>query len=425
MKKCEYDIIIFGASSFVGQILTREFSRITETSSNLRWAIAGRSTEKLNALLSQLDMENEKRPDILVADSLDYESLVTMCKRTRVVVSTVGPFALYGENLVRACVEEGIDHCDITGESHWVIQMISRYQTRAVETGARIVHSCGFDSMPSDLGVYYLQNQAKQKYGHACQEINTRVVKLKGRLSGGTYASLMNIGKEFSENPAVRKAIASPYCFCPCDHPFSIRQTVHKYISFDPLTDAWIAPFIMEGINVRTVHRSNVLLGMPYGDSFRYDEALVTGKGRKGRKRGSRMAIGLWLLMLCTTVPLLRSILEKWFLPKPGEGPSPEEQENGKFSFVLFGDIRGYGKIRCKVSGDKDPGYGSTAKMLAQAALCLAEDFPKDSSADATGSDAANKTGGGFWTPASLLGNHLIERLIDNAGLTFAIIEEA
>lgn len=411
MNKPSYDIIIFGASSFVGQILTRELAQTDEANTSLKWAIAGRSAEKLQALQKHISASTSAPPDIVIADALDYESLTSLCSQTRVVVSSVGPFALYGENLVRACAESGTDYCDITGEAHWVMQMISRYQEQAAESGARIVHSCGFDSIPSDLGVYFLQNHAQKEFGRSCEEINTRVVKLKGRFSGGTYASAMNIAKDMSENPGLRKAMASPYCFCPSNHPYATKQNLHRYADFDSVSNAWIAPFVMEGINVRTVHRSNALLNSRYGESFRYDEALVTGQGRKGRKRASRTAMGMWLFLFCASVPLLRAMLERWFLPKPGEGPSPEEQEKGSYTYILFGQVRGKGKIRCKIAGDRDPGYGSTAKILAQTALCLANDIPK------------NAPAGGFWTPASIFGEALTERLISKAGLSFSIEE--
>ncbi len=406
-----YDIVLFGATSFVGKIVAREFSSALEHELPIRWAIAGRSKEKLTQLHQQLNQTypQEVMPDILVADAQNDEHLIGLCKQTRIVISTVGPFALYGEKLISACCKTGTDYCDLTGESHWVIQMLSRYQKDAIHSNARLIPCCGFDAIPSDLGVYYLQKNAIEQFKQPCTEINTRISKLNGKFSGGTYASILNLLAELAENPGLKKAIASPYCFCPSDHPYTQKQTRHSNAAYDEKSEAWIAPFIMENINSRVVHRSNALLNHLYGTHFLYDEALVTGKGRKGRKRASRISYGLWGLMLSGSMPLLRSILQHWFLPKPGEGPTPEEQQNGSYEFQLYGKIPGRGTIHGRLHGDMDPGYGSTAKILAQTALCLALDTTKQEGS------------GGFWTPASLFGDSLITRLERHAGLSFSI----
>ncbi len=409
MEHSDYDIIIFGATGFVGQLTADALAQQLPANSKLRWAIAGRSASKLNALRDTLSQHHPIAPDVVVADSFDFDALLKLCEATSVVVSTVGPYALYGENLVHACVETGTDYCDLTGESHWVLQMISRYQERAAISGARIVHSCGFDCIPSDLGVYFLQQNAQDTFSQPCDEINMRVSKLKGKFSGGTYASLLNLVKELNETPGLRKAVASPYCFCPSDHAFSTKQIKHGGAAYDALTDSWMAPFVMEGINTRTVHRSNALFDGAYGESFRYDEAVLTGKGRKGRKRATRLSWGLGILMFCASVPLLSDMLSRWLLPKPGQGPSADEREAGCYELVFFGKVRGKGKVRARVTGAQDPGYGSTCKMLAQAALCLSCDVPK------------HAKHGGFWTPATLFGDTLISRLQDNADMRFSI----
>lgn len=409
MENSDYDIIIFGATGFVGQLTAEALAQQLSADSNLRWAIAGRSAAKLNALRDSLNQHYPIAPDVVVADSFDLDALLKLCATTSVVASTVGPYALYGENLVHACVETGTDYCDLTGEAHWVVQMISRYQERAAISGARIVHSCGFDCIPSDLGVHFVQQYAQDTYSQPCDEIAMRVSKMRGKFSGGTYASLLNLVKEINETPGLRKAIASPYCFCPSDHPFTVQQVKHRGAAYDAISDAWIAPFVMEGINTRTVHRSNVLLDYTYGESFRYEEAVIAGKGRKGRKRATRLSWGLGLLMMCASVPMLSAMLSRWFLPKPGQGPNRHERDTGEYELIFFGKVRGKGKVRARVTGAQDPGYGSTSKMLAQAALCLSCDVPK------------HTKNGGFWTPASIFGDTLIARLQEKADMRFVI----
>lgn len=403
-----YDVIVFGASSFVGQIVVAYLAE-TFSQEQLRWAIAGRNHEKLKALIQHIPQA--QAPDIVVADATNETQLSAMCQQTRVVVSTVGPFALYGENLVKSCVANGTDYCDITGEVHWVLQMISRYQTQAMESGARLFHCCGFDSIPSDLGVAFTQQAANDKYGKPCEQISMRVSRLKGRFSGGTYASVFNAVAEISANEGLRRAIASPYCLCPSDHGFSAQQPRLNSAAYDELTQRWICPFVMEGINTRIVHRSNALLGNVYGEDFLYDEALVTGKGRRGRKRATRTWLGLKVLMLAGVLPPLRWLMERFVVPKPGEGPSTEEQAAGFYEMQFFGKVRGRGQIFCSVTGDRDPGYGSTAKILAQVAYTLAKECPKGSPQ------------GGFWTPAAGLPAAIIPRLAEFSGLRFSVHE--
>ncbi len=409
-----YDLVVFGASSFVGKILVRYLYQNYHPTS-LRWAIAGRDKEKLKSHAQCLQQSksddtsaNADTIPIIVADAKDEASLLKMCEQTRCIVSSVGPFSRYGELLVKSCVESGTDYCDITGEVHWVLQMISKYQLRAMETGARLVHCCGFDSIPSDLGVKFTQQIALARFGRPCDEISMRVTRLKGKFSGGTYASLFAAVEDIQSQPGLRKAIASPYCLCPSDHPYQAQQSRNDGAGYDELTKRWIAPFIMEGVNTRIVHRSNALQNHAYGEDFLYDEALVTGKGRKGRKRATRMSFGIHMLMFAAVFPPLRWLLEKFWLPAPGEGPSEQEQLEGEYTLMFYGKVRGRGKIVCQVSGDQDPGYGSTAKVLGEAAYMLAKKCPKESLA------------GGFWTPATAFSDELFTRLSAKAGLHFS-----
>lgn len=419
-----YDIVIFGATSFVGQLLVEYYAQLGNQSDDFRWAIAGRSETKLAAVgakASALGKETSLAysPPVILADAEDEASLQRLCQQTRVVVSTVGPYSLYGEQLVKVCAESGTDYCDLTGEIHWVLQMMSRYQPAAQNSGARIVHCCGFDSIPSDLGVLYTQNIAKARFGRACNKIATRVSSLKGSFSGGTYASLLSSIKQLSANAPLRKAVASPYCLCPSDHPYDARQHKIDETEWDKISEQWVAPFIMAGVNTRIVHRSNALCDSAYGEDFLYSEALLTGTGAKGRKLASKISFGLKALMLGAALPPTRWLMQQFFLPKPGEGPSPEAQKKGKFTLQFIGLTTKKDRILCEVSGDRDPGYGSSAKMLGQAALCLAMDVPKMEKADTT-SNASTKLGG-FWTPASLLGTALIERLSNYSGISFSV----
>lgn len=411
MTAPDHDLVVFGATSFVGQILTRylaeQFSGQGET---LRWAIAGRSEAKLQELRRSLGAAGAALP-IIVADAANEAQLRALCAQTRVVVSTVGPYALYGEPLIKACVETGTDYCDLTGETQWIRRMVERYEPAAQRSGARIVHCCGFDSVPSDIGVYFLQQQAKQQWGMPVTRVKMRVKTLKGGASGGTVASLINVVQEAAADPALRKALVNPYTLCPPGHGFTARQHTVRGAAFDADFDAWIAPFVMAAVNERVVHRSNALSGNAYGSQFTYDEAMLTGHGLKGRLRALAMVAGLGAFMAGILIKPARIVMERFLLPKPGEGPSAEAQLAGRYDLRFFGRTDGGNTLRVKVTGDRDPGYGSTGKMLGQAAASLALDHVKD----------GIKTGrpGGFWTPATMFDDRFIERLTRHAGLRF------
>ncbi|MBH5323180.1 saccharopine dehydrogenase family protein [Aurantiacibacter sediminis] len=401
-----YDIIVYGATSFVGQIVTR-YMHEQFAGSDISWAIAGRSPDKLQQVSDEIGLPGVA---MITADAKDKAALEAMCAQGSTIISTVGPYALYGDLLVEACAESGTHYCDLTGEPHWIRKMQDRYEATAKESGARIVHCCGFDSIPSDLGVLFLQNHAQQTHGEACDRIAMRVAKAKGGASGGTVASMTNLVKEASSNPELRRQLKNPYSLCPPDHDFSVRQR-SVGMEYDERFGSWIAPFIMAAINTRIVHRSNALSGNAYGTRFRYEEAMATGKGGKGKRRARLTKWGLGALTAGLAIPPVRWLMESFILPKPGEGPSEKEQREGHFNLVFLGMTPSGEKLRCRVTGDRDPGYGSTAKMLSQAAACLAKDVPAD-------------TPGGFWTPATLLGDRLIERLQDHAGLTFGMERE-
>jgi len=410
MEKVQFDILIFGATSFVGQILTTYMAdHFGVDNKYFKWGIAGRSEGKLNQIKNSLGNKG-KSLQIILADAADETSLTALCNQTRVVISTVGPYALYGEPLIKACAETGTDYCDLTGEVQWIKAMLDKYQATAKASGSRIVNCCGFDSIPSDIGVYFLQQQAQKKLGKTCNNIKMRVKAIKGGASGGTVASVINIAKEGVKNPALRKQLANPYLLCPENHVFSARQYNVNKPEFDQDFNAWSAPFIMAVINTRVVHRSNALADNVYGKDFKYEEAMLTGSGFKGRLTATALAAGLGAFMLGAVIQPTRWLLENYVLPKPGEGPTPDEQLNGYYDIRFIGKTDDGQQIKCKVTGDRDPGYGSTGKMLAQAAVSLALDIKKEDRA------------GGFWTPASIFDQRLIQRLEKEAGLAFELI---
>jgi short subunit dehydrogenase-like uncharacterized protein len=401
MADKKFDIIVYGATSFVGQIITR-YMHEQFADGSIVWAIAGRSLSKLQQVSDAIGLSGV---EIIVADAADEGALRQMCAQTTVVMSTVGPYALYGDLLVEVCATTGTHYCDLTGEPQWIRKMQLRHEADAIKSGARIVHCCGFDSIPSDLGVHFLQRNASEQFGQTCARIDMRVVSMKGGASGGTIASMINMVKEAVSDADLRRELQDPYSLCPQNHQFTVTQPEVK-IAYDAVAGGWITPFIMAGINTRVVHRSNALSNNSYGLEFKYEEAVVTGKGSSGKRKAKAAHWGVNALMFGLAVPPIRWLLETAVLPKPGEGPSEKAQLEGQFDIVFFGSTAQGETIQCRVTGDRDPGYGSTAKMLSQAAACLAKDVP-------------DGVPGGFWTPATILGDKLIKRLEAHAGLTF------
>jgi len=402
----EFDIVVFGATSFVGKILCNYLAN-EYTEPNLTWAMAARSEKKLNKLKVSLG-ENAAAIPLIIADSSDEQALQSMCEKTELIISTVGPYALYGELLVKICCQLGTDYCDLTGEPQWIRRMISQYEDDAKRSGARIVNCCGFDSIPSDLGVKFLQDHAQRHFGSYCDVVKLRVKVLKGGASGGTIASGLNLYKEASADPEIRKEMRDPYSLCPTGHAFTAHQH-NVSVEFDEDFDSWAGPFIMASINTRVVLRSNALLDGHYDENFKYDEALLTSATNKGEKAAKRISTGTKVSMFMMAFAAMRWLAARFFLPSPGEGPTPEQQLKGCYDLRLLGRTPQGGRVRVKVTGDRDPGYGSTAKMLAQAGLSLRRDVDE------------GEVGGGFWTPATVFNDKLITRLIDYAGMDFEL----
>jgi short subunit dehydrogenase-like uncharacterized protein len=409
MSRKPRDVIVFGATSFVGQIVARYLLEQYGVDGEVRWAAAGRSRPKLEKLRESLGPRADAL-ELLEADAADDTSLAQLCRQGRVIVSTVGPYALYGEPLVRACATSGTDYCDLAGEVQWMRRMIEAYEATAVESGARIVHSCGFDSVPFDLGVLHLQSVARERFGAPCGTVKMRVRKMRGGFSGGTAASIMNVVKEVAADPRLRRELSDPYSLCPAGYTPRVRQPAVKFAAYDADFGSWIAPFVMSAVNVRLVHRSNALSHQAYGEGFRYEEAVLTGPGVRGQVTAAAMGAALGGFMVAGSVGPLRSAMERFVLPAPGEGPTREAQRKGGYDLRFLG-LSGDGSVlvRTRVTGDRDPGYGSTAKILGQAAVCLANDI-------------TDRVAGGFWTTATLFGDKIVSRLRKRAGLTFEAI---
>jgi len=404
----EFDLIVMGATGFTGQLLAEYLLERHGAAGDLRWALAGRSESKLKSVRSTLGEAAAALP-LVVADSHDRGSLDALAARTRVVCSTVGPYALHGSDLVAACVASGTDYCDLTGEAPWIRQMIDRHQSDAEASGARLINSCGFDSVPSDLGVWFLQQQATERFGQPCTRIRMGVERMRGTMSGGTSDSMINIIEETRANPEVARIASSPYALCPPDQRSGPRQPYVKKPVFDEHLNSWLAPFIMAAINTRIVHRSHALQGRPWGDEFIYDEATMTGQGFAGRRRAWGMTLGLGGFALGASFGATRKLLKKR-LPKAGEGPSRTQREKGYFRLLFDGRTADGQGLQVRVTGDRDPGYGSTSKMLGEAAVALTE-LPADARA------------GGFWTPSTALAESLKPRLVEHAGLTFTVLD--
>lgn len=399
-----FDLIIYGATSFVGQILCRRMVERHGVDGELRWAIAGRDRAKLDrvAALTGADVER------FVADATDGDALTAMATSTRVVVSTVGPYARYGSELVAAVTAAGTDYCDLTGETQWMRRMIDAHSGAAEASGSRIVHTCGFDSIPSDLGVWHLQQRAQEQFGAPCTRVSMRVASMKGGASGGTVASMMNLMEELAADPDLRKVLANPFALAPPDQRRGPRQTDINRPGYDPASKQWVAPFVMAAVNTRVVHRSHALLGRPWGQDFTYDEAMLTGSGPLGATKAGGLSAAMAAGMGLAALGPSRRALNRFVLPQPGEGPSPEAQENGSFEYRFFGTTADGRTIRTQVTGDRDPGYGGTARMLTEAATVLADLDPTE-------------VPGGFWTPATAFGDRLVEQLEAHAGIRFEV----
>lgn len=387
MADREFDIIVYGATGYTGRLVAEYLRKEYGGDASLKWAMAGRSAAKLKGVRAEIGAP--AATPLVVADASDPSSLKAMAARARCVITTVGPYQLYGEPLVAACAESGTDYVDLCGEPNFMRAMIDKYEAQARVSGARIVFSCGFDSIPFDLGVWFIQEEAKKEFAAPCREVKARVRAMKGKFSGGTAASLKETMKAAFKDPAIVELLKSPFALTPgFDGP---RQPSASKPILDEATGAWLAPFVMAPINTKNVHRSNFLMDHPYGKDFLYSEMMMTGAGEQGEKIAKAVASD-------------NSLMSE-DAPKPGEGPSREERETGYYDILFLGETARGEKIRAHCKGDKDPGYGSTSKMIAESAICLVRE--------------GREIAGGVWTPAAAMAAPLVKRLEAHAGLTF------
>lgn len=389
----KYDVVIFGATGFTGKLVVEYFlAQYTQNntgSDQIVWAMAGRNIEKLAEVRDELNAPADT--PLIVANGGDVDSIAKLVSQTAVVLTTVGPYQLYGENLVRACAASGTGYVDLCGEPTWMHDMISKYQGLAKESGAKIIFSCGFDSIPFDLGVYLLQQKVIKETGKPIEYVKGRVRKMQGTFSGGTAASLKATMRAAFADPDVMKVLKNPFSLAPST--VYVEQPDGDEPYFDESLNSWVAPFIMAAINTRNIHRSNMLLDHQYGKNFKYDEMLLTGPGNSGEAAANAVASD--------------KSLSSDDGPQPGEGPSKEQRDNGFYDVMFLGqDVNGKTHI-VSASATLDPGYGSTSKMISESAICLVENY--------------DTIEGGFYTPAPALGDSLIKRLEENAGLSFKI----
>jgi short subunit dehydrogenase-like uncharacterized protein len=384
-----FDIVVHGATGFTGRLVIEYLLQRYPAGSGVRWAMGGRNADKLAAVRDEVGAPADT--PLVVTDSADTASLQALMAQTRLVLTTVGPYQLYGNELVAACAASGVDYVDLCGEPAWMRRMIDAHTSAATASGARIVFSCGFDSIPFDLGVLMLQNEMKARFGTTANRVRGRVRKMKGTFSGGTAASLKATMAAAMQDPGVMDLLRNPFSLTPgFEGP---RQPSGNKPMLEEDTGQWVAPFVMAAINTRNVHRSNFLLGHAWGTDLVYDEMMVTGPGDRGEAMAKAVAAD--------------KSLGAEGGPQPGEGPSRAEREAGFYDVLFLGQDAAGHTVRIGVKGDRDPGYGSTSKMITEAAVCLLQ--------DATG------TAGGIWTPGAAMGGALIDRLQRNAGMHFAV----
>ncbi len=392
MSSSKFDTVVYGATGFTGQLVAEYLAAQYKGDGNLTWAMAGRSGDKLAAVRDAIGAPADTA--LIVADGRDPASLQAMVAQTKLVISTVGPYQLYGSELVAACAASGTDYLDLCGEPLWMRKMIDAHEAAAKASGARILFSCGFDSIPFELGVYFVEQAAKQELGAAASRVKGRVRAMKGTFSGGTAASARATFAAVAQDLSLVSMVQDPFVLTPgFDGP---KQPRGNKPVVDEDLGQWTAPFVMASINTRNVHRSNMLMNFPYGKDFVYDEMVLTGPGEQGEANAKKVVAAVNAERMGASGG-----------PKPGEGPSKEERENGMYDLLFVAIAPDGRQVRAAVKGDRDPGYGSTSKMIAECAICLLRDAPE--------------VPAGIWTPGAAMGDKLIKRLVDHAGLTFAV----
>jgi short subunit dehydrogenase-like uncharacterized protein len=391
MKK-PYDLILYGATGFVGQQAIAYLAQ--HSSSGMRWAIAGRSLAKLEAARSLSSQQHPKikRMSIVVADAQDDAALEKLAASTRVVLSCAGPYALYGSKLVAACVANLTHYCDISGESPWIRQMIDAHHESALASGTRIVPACGFDSVPSDMGAYVLLREMRKRYGETCVQIKAAYTVGGGGLNGGTLASVMNMIESGQS-----KALSDPFLLNSAD---TVPKDTSKHrdplgTRHDPDFDAWLGLFVMGPVNTRVVRRSIGLRGdqTSYQEYLRFGRSLLAAAVAGSFGMGSKIGMGLLGLS-----PLRK--LAQRLIAQPGQGPSAASMARGFFKVELIGQSAQGRKLRALISDSLDAGNGATVKMMCESALAVAEN------------EALLPKAAGVITPSVAFGDVLEQRML-------------
>ena len=382
----KYDFIVFGATGFTGKLVVEYLVERYLGNPEIKWALAGRNLEKLKSVAKSKNVPDDIC--LFTADSNDKTSVENLVSKTRCILTVVGPYQLYGNNIIESCAKSGTDYVDLCGEPGWMHEKINELSDISKESGSRIVFSCGFDSIPFDLGVLFLQNEIIKKFNKPAPNVRGRVRAMNGEFSGGTAASLGATMSALKEKPELFAVLANPFAlsngFIGPDQPADNKPV------YDEKLDSWVAPFFMAPINTKNIHRSNALMDHIYGEDFCYNEMWIQGTGDEGKAAAD---------FISKSNPLSNA-------PQPGEGPSRESRENGNYDLLFCGDIDDK-SIHVSVTGDMDPGYGSTSKMITESAVCLVKE--------------CDDLKGGIYTSAPSMGTKLIKRLEDNAGLTFKI----
>ena len=382
----KYDFIVFGATGFTGKLVVEYLVERYLGNPEIKWALAGRNLEKLKSVAKSKNVPDDIC--LFTADSNDKTSVENLVSKTRCILTVVGPYQLYGNNIIESCAKSGTDYVDLCGEPGWMHEKINELSDISKESGSRIVFSCGFDSIPFDLGVLFLQNEIIKRFNKPAPNVRGRVRAMNGEFSGGTAASLGATMSALKEKPELFAVLANPFAlsngFIGPDQPADNKPI------YDEKLDSWVAPFFMAPINTKNIHRSNALMDHIYGEDFCYNEMWIQGTGDEGKAAAD---------FISKSNPLSNA-------PQPGEGPSRESRENGNYDLLFCGDIDDK-SIHVSVTGDMDPGYGSTSKMITESAVCLVKE--------------CDDLKGGIYTSASSMGTKLIKRLEDNAGLTFKL----
>ena len=403
----EFDLVLVGATGFVGRLTAQHLA--LHAPPQLRIALGGRSEQRLAQVRGDLPEAAADWP-LVVVDTLQEESVRALARRTRVVVTTVGPYAEYGRLLLGACAAAGTHYADLTGEVLFVRDMIDRHHATAQGTGARIVTSCGFDSVPSDLGVYLTAQRAAEDGEGTLEETVLHVRSMRGGFSGGTVDSMRRQFAEAAEDPERAAIVQDPYGLSPdraaepdrsgagSGHRGERRSRPGLPVSKDAGSGRWEAPFVMAGYNTRIVRRSNALTGWSYGREFHYREVSDTGAGPRGLVRSAGTTAVLGGLVAGMRFAPTRALIDR-ALPKPGEGPSEESMARGRFVMDVDATTTTGARYTTRVAADRDPGYTGTAVMLGEASLALAAD------------EERLPARAGVLTPATALGDVLVERL--------------